>query len=273
MPDPREPHRPPETSGARLFDGMGALVTGAASSIGRAAAVRLAQEGADVVLTDLHDSAGEAVARSLCEAGLRARFLACDLADRAQAGALAARTIEALGRVTLFVHSASPRRSEADTLFTVDDTTFDRMLDVNVRAGFVLGRDLAAHMIASGTPGRMGYLTSQHRHAPRNLPHYSAAKAAEMMLVKELARSLGPRGIRVNAVAPGVVLGGGFTPAQADLEAIAGKIALGRTGTPDEVAQVVAMLLTDRFTSYVTGATIEVDGGLALFNWIPAAPA
>ncbi len=273
MPNMNESQQSQPLPGQRLFDGLGALVTGAASSIGRAAAVRLAHEGADVLLSDIDASAGEAVAHALREAGLRARFRACDLADRAQAAALAAHAIESLERVSLFVHSASPRRSEADTVFTVDDATFDRMMDVNVRAGFVLGRDLGAHMIATGTPGRMVYLTSQHRLSPRNLPHYSAAKAAEMMLVKELARALGPRGIRVNAVAPGVVLGGGFKPSQADLDALAGKIALGRTGAPEEVAQVIAMLLTDRFTSYVTGATIEVDGGLALFNWIPAVSA
>ncbi len=261
---PQDPH---------LFAGQGALVTGAASSIGRAAAVRLAREGADVLLTDIDAAAGEALAQTLRGEGLKARFAAFDLADAGQAAALAAHAIATLGRVALFVHSASPRRSEADTLFAVGEETFDRMMNVNVKAGFVLGRDLGAHMIASATPGRMVYLTSQHRFAPRNLPHYSAAKAAEMMVVKELARALGPRGIRVNAVAPGVVLGGGFKPSQADLDALAGKIALGRTGAPEEVAQVIAMLLTDRFSSYVTGATIEVDGGLALFNWIPAAPA
>jgi NAD(P)-dependent dehydrogenase (short-subunit alcohol dehydrogenase family) len=88
------------------------------------------------------------------------------------------------------------------------------------------------------------------------------------MVVKELARALGPYGIRVNAIAPGAIPGGGFA---ADVTALAKMIPLGRTGTPEDVAAMAVAVLSERFAAYVTGTTIEVDGGLTLYNWIPRA--
>jgi 3-oxoacyl-[acyl-carrier protein] reductase len=110
----------------------------------------------------------------------------------------------------------------------------------------------------------MLFVTSLHAETPRNLPHYSAAKAGLAMTMKELARALGPHGIRVNAIAPGAVAGGGF---QADPE-LAGRIPLGRLGRPEDVAAMALALLSERFAGYVTGTTVVVDGGLGLHNWI-----
>jgi NAD(P)-dependent dehydrogenase (short-subunit alcohol dehydrogenase family) len=88
------------------------------------------------------------------------------------------------------------------------------------------------------------------------------------MLVKEFARALGPYGIRVNAIAPGAIPGGGFN---ADVAALTKMIPLGRTGTPQDIADMAVALLCDRFSRYVTGTTVAVDGGMALYNWIPFA--
>jgi NAD(P)-dependent dehydrogenase (short-subunit alcohol dehydrogenase family) len=140
------------------------------------------------------------------------------------------------------------------------------MITVGLRAGFVLGQAVGAHMKAGQIRGRMLFITSLHAYTPRNLPHYSATKAGQTMLVKELARALGADGIRVNAIAPGAIPGGGF---DADVSSLAKMIPLGRTGTPEDVADMAVALLCDRFSRYVTGTTIAVDGGLALFNWIP----
>jgi NAD(P)-dependent dehydrogenase (short-subunit alcohol dehydrogenase family) len=252
----------------RLLAGDRALVTGAASNIGRAIAQCLAREGARVLLSDLADSAGETVAAALRAEGCAAEFIAADLAEPGSAAMLAAAAIARLGRIDAFVHSACPPRREADTIFAVPDDTFDRMLAVNLKAGFVLGRDIAAHMRAQRIAGRMVYLTSLHAGTPRRLAHYSAAKAGEAMLVKELALALAADGIRVNAIAPGAVLGGGFKPTPAQAAALAAKIPMGRTGHPEEVAQAALMLLVPRFSAYVTGTTVVVDGGLALQTWI-----
>jgi 3-oxoacyl-[acyl-carrier protein] reductase len=120
-------------------------------------------------------------------------------------------------------------------------------------------------MLSRGTKGRLLFITSLHAETPRNLVHYSAAKGGLQMLMRDFARTLAPHGIRVNAIAPGAITTGGITPA-ADLAA---KIPLGRLGRPEDVAPMALALLSDRFSRYVTGATVVVDGGISLFNWIP----
>ena len=119
-------------------------------------------------------------------------------------------------------------------------------------------------MMAEQVKGRILLITSLHAESPRNLPHYSAAKAGQTMLVKELARALGPHGIRVNAIAPGAIPGGGFNAPPGMVE----KIPLRRFGTPADVAGMALAVLSERFGAYVTGSTIVVDGGIALHNWI-----
>jgi NAD(P)-dependent dehydrogenase (short-subunit alcohol dehydrogenase family) len=231
-----------------LLEGDAALVTGAAQGIGKAIASALAEEGARVLASDVAD---------------------CDLSVPGAARRLAERAIRELGKVTILVHSASPRRSESDTVLEVSEKTWSDMRTVNLDAGFVLCQALGRHMCEAKIPGRMLILTSLHSESPRNLPHYSASKAGQTMLVREFARALGPHGIRVNAMVPGAVPGGGFkiSPATKDLES---RIPLGRFGKPEDVAAMAIAVLSERFGRYVTGASIVVDGGLALYNWIDA---
>jgi NAD(P)-dependent dehydrogenase (short-subunit alcohol dehydrogenase family) len=123
-------------------------------------------------------------------------------------------------------------------------------------------------MIAQNIRGRMLFVTSAHAGTPRNLPHYSAAKAGQTMVVKELAKALGPRGIRVNAIAPGAIPGGGFDAGGAGIERLTRCTSLRRLGTPEDIASMAVVLLAERFSAYVTGTTVVVDGGLSLHNWI-----
>lgn len=252
---------------SKLLLGDVALVTGAASGIGRAIAASLAREGARVLLSDIDAESGDRIAGELRDAGGDALFLQADL-SRPDGGTDLMRAAKAHGPVTVFVHSASPRRREADTLLAVSDDVFRQMLEVNLHAGFGLSRALARDMIDRGTKGRMLFITSLHADSPRNLPHYSASKAAQTMLVKELARALGPHGIRVNAIAPGAIPGGGFAAEAAGLERLTRCTSLKRLGKPEEIAGMAVALLCDRFSSYVTGTTVVVDGGIALHNWI-----
>jgi 3-oxoacyl-[acyl-carrier protein] reductase len=252
-----------------LLAGDAALVTGAASGIGRGVAQALAREGARVVLADVDADRGEGVAAALRGEGRDATFIACDLAAAGGAERLFGAAVAALGRVSILVHSASPRRLESDTVFGVSDETWDRMLNVNLRGAFVLGREAGRHMRERKIRGRMVILTSLHAESPRNLPHYSASKAGMTMVMKELARALGPDGIRVNAIAPGAIPGGGFNAAASGIERLTACTALGRLGTPEDVAGVALALVCDRFSAYVTGTTVVVDGGLALHNWLP----
>jgi 3-oxoacyl-[acyl-carrier protein] reductase len=246
-----------------LFRGEDALVTGSASNIGRAIALALAREGAGVRCVDVDADRNGSVVAEIRQAGGRAEAVTADLSNAH--GWRAALPPEA-SACAMFVHSASPARKEVDGALAVSEETFDQMLNTNVRSGFLLARELGRRMRAAAIKGRMLFITSLHAETPRNIPHYSASKAAQTMVVKELARALGPAGIRINALAPGAVPGGGFNAAAFDF---AGKIPLGRLGRADDMADMALALLSDRFAGYVTGTTVVVDGGIALYNWIP----
>lgn len=246
-----------------LFKGETALVTGSASNIGRAIAEALAREGAALVLADLDAARNAATQEAIVAAGGTAEAVTSDLSTKDGWRDL----LSKLGgrRLDMFVHSASPPRKEADGALTVSEETWDGMVNVNVRSGFFLAREIGLAMQHAGIKGRMLFVTSLHAYAPRNIPHYSASKAGQTMIVRELARALGPSGIRINALAPGAVSGGGFNAAQHDFT---GKIPLGRTAIAEDMAGPAVALLSDRFSRYVTGTTLAVDGGIALYNWI-----
>jgi 3-oxoacyl-[acyl-carrier protein] reductase len=231
----------------KLLEGERALVTGSSRGIGRGMAQALAEEGAQVLGADIE-----------------AADIRCDLSSAEGARRLAEEAIGRLGSVSLFVHCASPRRHESETVLELSDAQWRQMLAVNLDAAFGLCQALGRHMVERGIKGRMLLTTSLHAESPRNLPHYSAAKAGETMLVKELARALGPRGIRINAIAPGAIPGGGFNAPPGMVE----KIPLRRFGTPADVAAMAVAILSQRFGAYVTGTTVVVDGGIALNNWI-----
>ena len=229
---------------SRLLDGDNALVTGAGRGIGKAIADALEAEGAKVFRADVEQA---------------------DLSKPQDVEKLAAEAIRRLASVSIFVHAASPRRQESQTALQVTYEQWREMLSVNLDAAFILGQRLGRHMKENGIKGRMLIVTSLHADSPRNLPHYSAAKAGQTMVMKELARALGPAGIRVNAIVPGAIPGEGFK----GLPGMEKTIALGRFGTPADVAAMALAVLSERFGGYVTGAEILVDGGIALHNWIP----
>jgi 3-oxoacyl-[acyl-carrier protein] reductase len=248
-------------SAEALLAGEIAVVTGGAGGIGRGIVDELHRAGARVVIADANEEAGTALERERDGT----KFFACDLGLPEAPDAVIDATLAAFGRLDMLVHCASPRRLEEDTLFGVSDETWEGMLAVNLTAGFRLARRAAREMLSRGTSGRMLFITSLHAETPRNLVHYSAAKGGLQMLMRDLARTVAPHGIRVNAIAPGAIIAGGMTPA-ADL---ADKIPMGRLGRPEDVAPMALVLLSDRFSRYVTGATFVVDGGISLFNWIP----
>ncbi|MGY4160788.1 3-oxoacyl-[acyl-carrier protein] reductase [Bradyrhizobium sp. USDA 4461] len=239
-----------------------ALVTGAGNGIGRAIAQALVGEGVRTVFADLHEDRVSAAIKTAPRPELAVPWVG-DLAQRAACDALLKHAQAALGQVTHFVHSASPPRREADHAMAVDDETWRQMHAVNLDAGFHLSRELASKLIAAKTPGSFLLLTSLHAGTPRNLPHYSTAKAGMAMLVKELAKSWGRYGIRVNALVPGAIAAGGFV---AD-PALARHIPLGRLGQANDLAPMALAVLSHKLSGYVTGASIVIDGGLSLTNW------
>jgi 3-oxoacyl-[acyl-carrier protein] reductase len=239
-----------------------ALVTGAGNGIGRAIAQGLVGEGVRTVFADVNADTVHAAVKTSPRPELAVPWVG-DLAKRAACDALLAAAKSALGQVTHFVHSASPPRREADHALAVSSETWDEMRRVNVDAGFHLARELARQLIAAQAPGSFLFLTSLHAGTPRNLPHYATSKAALAMLVKELAKTFGRYGIRVNALVPGAIAAGGFV---AD-PALAKHIPLGRLGQAEDLAPMALAVLSNRVSAYVTGAAFVVDGGLSLMNW------
>ncbi|MEK9774881.1 MAG: SDR family oxidoreductase [Quisquiliibacterium sp.] len=249
----------------QFFDDECALVTGAGNGIGRAIALALVREGVPTVFADIKpDTVASAIEQAASQgASAQAVGWVGDLADPAERERLLADAQKSLGKIDLFVHSASPPRHERDHFFAVDEQTWTQMRAVNLDAAAHLARELSRAMIRRKAPGSMLMLTSLHAETPRNLPHYSTTKAAMAMLVRELAKGLGRYDIRVNAMVPGAIAAGGFV-ARPELTR---HIPLGRLGQADDLAPMALAVLSRRLAGYVTGTSIVVDGGIALTNW------
>ncbi len=252
-------------TGLNLFTGEHAVITGAASSIGRAIATTFANEGATVSLIDINEPDLRDVARGIEANGGKATAIVADLATESGWEDAVASALHT--PVDMFVHSACPRREDAHHVGGVDEKIFDAMLNTNVRSGFFMARTFANHMKDNKLAGRILFFTSLHANTPRNLPHYSASKAGMTMVMKEMARHYASDGIRVNAIAPGAIPGGGAA-AMNDAFQPQKKIPMQRFGSADDIAEAATALMSNRFMKYVTGETLAVDGGLQLYTWI-----
>lgn len=248
------------------FSGKIAVVTGATNGIGLGTVRALAKKGVRIVACGLGPGDLDPVVAELKDAGADVTGLAADLGGKDGWKQMLADIRAQFDTIDYFVHCASPKRLESDTIFTVSEETWDGMTNTNVRSGFFLARELARDMVAAQRRGSIVFTTSLHRYSPRNLPHYSASKAAQEMVVKELAKGLGCYGIRVNGVAPGAIPGGGFDAST--MPTIKQMVPLGRPGTPEDIAAGVMTLLSEERSGYITGEILNIDGGIALHNWI-----
>jgi 3-oxoacyl-[acyl-carrier protein] reductase len=243
------------------LDGSVALVIGGSRGIGAAVAVRLAEDGADVVLTYQHrDDRAAAVVKQVESFGRRALAVQVDCADPGAVTGAVDRAVAEFGRLDVLVNNAA--------LFFVGPVEelgldqFDQMMAVNVRAPFLASRAAARHM---GDGGRIVTIGSNmvDRTVFPGFSLYSMSKTALVGMTKGLSRDLGPRGITVNLVNPGAT-DTDMNPADGPSAAtIRDFTALGRYGTPAEIAAAVAYLAGDG-ARYVTGASINVDGGFTV---------
>lgn len=242
------------------LNGRTALVTGGSRGIGAAIALRLAQEGADVALTYVRDEQGaREIVRKIESAGRRGIALRADAADPAAVTAVVGRAADELGRLDILVNNAGIGVLGPIGSLTLAD--IDQVLAVNVRAVFLASQAAAARMGRGGRIIPIGSCMAQRVPGPGGTL-YTTSKAALTGLTKALARELGDRGITVNLVHPGPIdtdmnpAGGPYAASQSGLTA------LGRFGTADEVASVVAFLASDE-AAYMTGSEVVVDGGHA----------
>lgn len=250
-----------DASSSRLLDGRLALVTGAAAGIGAAIARQYAQAGARVVLVDLRADDCEPTVQAIRAAGGQAWAFALDITDVAGCAALAAQVGEQIGPVEILVNNAGLLVREG-----VDAPDVHRKIrqvfDVNVLGGFnVLHAFLPA---LRQTRGNVINIASGAAFvAQRGCIGYSGSKGAVKMLTQSMAVDLGADGIRVNAIAPGVIETAMTGATRADPQRLAGflqRIPQGRIGQPEEIA-APAVFLASSMASYVNGVTLPVDGG------------
>jgi 3-oxoacyl-[acyl-carrier protein] reductase len=245
------------------LDGKTALVTGASRGIGRAIALALAQAGAQLLVHySSNEKEADAVVAVIRNSGGKAEKIGTDLRKPDGAHALAKRVSDMVGgRLDILVANAGISKSATFEATTVED--FDNLFAVNVRAPFFLVQQL---LPALGEGSNIIFTSSLvARASVGTLYAYAATKGAIDTLVKHFAAALGPRGIRVNAVAPGVVDTdiSNFTKTEVGRQATLAMQALKRIAQPDDIAPVVAFLASDA-ARWVTGDSIQVDGGSKL---------
>jgi NAD(P)-dependent dehydrogenase (short-subunit alcohol dehydrogenase family) len=259
---PKPDHGETSYRGAGRLEGRRALITGGDSGMGRAAAIAFAREGADVAINYLPDEQADAdeVVALIVAAGRTAVALPGDITDADFCRRLVADAVKGLGGLDIVVNNAA-RQQQVSDLVDVTDESFDATLKTNVYAPFWITKAALPHLDAGDA---IIFTTSEQAYDPsKDIIDYSMTKAALMNFTKSLAKQLGPKGIRVNGVAPGPI----WTPLQVSggatmekLEQFGSETPMGRPGQPAELASIYVQL-ADRGASYATGQVYGSAGG------------
>ena len=258
-----------------LLAGKVALVTGAAQGIGQACAVRLAKEGAKIVVCDVNEKAGQQVAKAIEAKGGRAVYVRCDVSKAGEVESALAAALKAFRRIDVLVNNAGVVDDAPFLDLSIDE--LDRVLGINLRGAFLMAQAVARQMVKQGkgkggaSAGAIVNMSSvNERFGLPDHVAYSMSKGGISQLTKAMAVALAPQGIRVNAVGPGTI----DTPLLKDVvkdkafrNKVLSRTPLGRFGKPAEVAAIVAWLASDE-ASYVTGTTVFADGGRLPLNYV-----
>jgi NAD(P)-dependent dehydrogenase (short-subunit alcohol dehydrogenase family) len=238
-----------------------AVVTGANAGIGRGIALGLADVGATVLLLDREDTSPGLPAEIAARGG-RAVFIRCDVTDADSVAEAAARSLEAVGPAAVLVNNAGTMRAGHLDTMSLDD--WDAILALNLTGYFRCARAFGAQMLERGR-GAIVHVASISAYSPQSYSGaYSTSKAGVVMLSRQLAVEWGPRGVRSNVVSPGMIrtpMTQGLYDAAGVLEARRALVPRRRVGEPEDIANAVVFLASDR-ADYLTGEDIVIDGGL-----------
>jgi 3-oxoacyl-[acyl-carrier protein] reductase len=245
------------------LDGKRAIVTGGGNGIGRASALRLAGEGAAVAVVDRDEAAAAATAAAIEQAGSRAIAVRADVTRRGEVEPMVERVRATWGGVDVLLNNVGG--SLTSHFLELDEDEWDHVVDLNLKAAYLCSRPVARLMVEQRA-GRIVNVTSNYGVTGSAVrAHYSAAKAGIIGLTKAMALELAPYGITVNAVGPGPTgtdrVRGHYTPEQWSERGRG--IPLGRCGEPEDIADAVLFLASDR-ARYITGQTLHVNGGLVM---------
>jgi NAD(P)-dependent dehydrogenase (short-subunit alcohol dehydrogenase family) len=252
-------------SGRARFTGKVALVTGAASGMGRAIAHAFAEEGASVVAADVNQSGGDETVALISAAGGTATFVRTDVSQAADVAAMVARAVDGYGRLDAAVNAAAIE-NETATIVDADEANFDRVLAINVKGVFLCMREEIRAMLALGNGGAVVNFGSTNSYRPQpQQTAYTASKHAVIGLTKSAAIEVAGQGVRVNAICPGAIdtpmLRGAMERRGRDPQDVANRLSLlGRFGVVEEIAQAALWLCSDEST-FTVGHALAVDGG------------
>lgn len=245
----------------KRLEGRAALVTGASRGIGAAIALRLADEGANVLVNYAgRADAAAGIVRLITEAGGRAEALQGDVANAADGASLVAATVEKFGSIDVLVNNAGITRD--GLIVRMSDDDWKSVIDTNLSGAFYTTRAAARVMMKARAGSIINIASVVGLTGNAGQVNYSAAKAGLIGMTKSVARELASRNVRANAIAPGFIdteMTGALP--EAVREAAQGLIAMGRFGSADDIASAVAFLASDD-ASYITGQVIAVDGGM-----------
>ena len=238
-----------------------ALITGAASGIARAVAIRFAQEGAAVMVADASECGGKETAERISAAGGKAGFAKLDVSQREQVEKVVKRTVEELGGLNILVNGAGIL-AYGTALETTEDS-WNRMMAVNLTGTFLCSRAALGHMVQQGQGSIINVASTTGSHdACAHAAAYVSSKGGVTLLTRSMAIDFARHGIRVNAICPGPtdtpMLRNALSPVE--LETFARTFPMGRLGRPEEIAGAALFLASDD-ASFVTGALLYVDGG------------
>lgn len=240
-----------------------ALVTGAANGIGKACALRLAQDGMAVGVLDLDLAGAQAVAAQIESAGGKAIGVEADISDRAQVTAALDQVRAALGPITVLVNNAGISHFKGFDDLTDED--WDRVFAINCRGTFIVTQLCVPDMRAAQWGRIINISSSSAQTGTRSQVHYSASKGAVVSFTRSLADALGGEGITVNNIPPGAVMGTvmadeNISKFPIPMEELVKKIPVGRTGVPEDIAHACSWLASEG-SSYFTGQTMGMNGG------------